>query len=113
MRDENVTNDRERHPGKHELSCDAVTAINHVRGVVGDDDLRCGGTRLARPGTASRSKQNEPGSITLNFDGLRTPGWRAYHGGSSDRTRQKSATADGRQVAPILSAGWHSGIPVD
>jgi len=58
VRDEDVTNHRQRHSGKHKLSCDAVAAIDHVRGVVRDDHLRSGGTRLARPGTASRSKEN-------------------------------------------------------
>jgi len=98
--DEDMTNDRQRHSGKHKLPCDAVTAIDHVRRVARDDHLRGGGTRPARPGTASRTKQNEPGSTTLNDGRLRTRG-----GGSSNRTRQKSATGDGRQVAPIHLQG--------
>ena len=81
MRDEDVTNHRERHTGKHELSCDAVTAINHIRRIVRDDHLRRRGTRLARSWTTSRPEEDES-RTTLNIDGSTT-----RHGGARDRSR--------------------------
>jgi len=69
VRDEDVSNERQRHIGQHKLTRDAVAAVNHIRRVVGDDDLRRRGTDFSRPWTASGPEENEPGAITLNADG--------------------------------------------
>src|SRR5690349_11570630 len=91
VRDEDVTNARQRHIRKHKLPRDAVAAVNHIRGVVRDDDLRRRGTFPARTGTASRPEENESGTRTLSTDGSGT------RCSTSNRGRQKSPTSDPRQ----------------
>ena len=99
MCDEDVTDDRQWHIGKHQLPRDAVAAINHVRGVVRDDNLRGPGTDFSRPRTTTCPEENESGTSTLSREGSGT-----RRASTSDRRRQKFSTGDGRQFAVILSA---------
>jgi hypothetical protein len=55
MRHENVAQARQRNAGKHELTRDAVTAIDDVRGVVDDDHLCRRRAQSTRPGPAPRA----------------------------------------------------------
>ena len=59
VRDEDVTQRRQRYTGKRELSRHAVTAIDDVSHVVADDHLRRARARLPGPRTSSGSKENE------------------------------------------------------
>jgi hypothetical protein len=99
MRNKDVTDDRQRHIGKHKLPRDAVAAVNHIRGVVRDDDLRRRGTDFSRPRTTSRPEENEPGTSALSTERSGT-----RRCSTRNRRRQKSSTGDDRQFTAILSA---------
>ena len=88
MRDEDVTQRRERHSGQHQLTCNAVAAVDHVRGVVADDHLRRGRPRPLRPRSSCRSEENQPRDPRLRGRG--SISHRARRG---DRA-QKRTTAD-------------------
>lgn len=104
MRNEDVTDDRQRYIGKHKLPRNAVAAVNHIRGVVRDDDLRRRGTDFSRPRTTARSEKNESGTSTLSTERSGT-----RRCSTRDRRRQKPSTGDGRQIATILSVVAVSG----
>jgi hypothetical protein len=69
VRQENVTHCTKRDIGEHQLSCNAVAAIDDIRGVVADDDLRGRRTRLPWPRSAACSEKDQSGRRGLRFTG--------------------------------------------
>ena len=53
--------------GKDKLTCHTVAAVNHISGVVPDDDLGRGRTRFPRPWPTTRAEKDESRSGRLTF----------------------------------------------
>jgi hypothetical protein len=76
VRDEDMTEGRQRYSCEDKLSRNTVAAINDIRNAVTDDDLGRRGTRFSRPRPASSAEENEPRRPTLSSTGPRTAGRR-------------------------------------
>src|SRR6266478_4473103 len=103
VRDENVSQVRQRNTGEHQLARDAIAAIDHVRTVVRDDDLSGRRADLSRPGATTRAEQDEPGLAVLPFRAARQPRRTDQQGGACE----SSASADrGTHVGLGFSHKW-------
>jgi hypothetical protein len=66
VRDEDVTQHRQRHASEGKLTGHTITAVDHVRGAIADDHLSRPRGRLPRTRTASGAEKNQLGGAILN-----------------------------------------------
>jgi hypothetical protein len=89
VRQKDVAQRRQWHIGKHKLTGHAVAAVDHIRGVVSDNDLGRRRTRLARPWSTTSPEEDQSRPCRLAFASV----WLRERTHQRNSAREKSTSA--------------------